>query len=1451
MIRYLNSKLYIYGASHKSRGVDHEWSTRRPRKLDQLFIDAPRCEMQRGQMQKGQIQKGRYVMFRSMFRVLVLLLAWTVSAEAAGVRFLPGDTAVGPAIGTQTAPAIAEGNGSFLAVWQDLRTSPFIGPPFFTEGRGFDIYMQRLDVNGAPLDSAPTLIAQRFGDQTAPQIAWNGENWLVAWGGPNSTLFNHRIQAVRIAPDGTVLDDPAIAVHNSGDKSNFALTANGTEWLVTAHGVHSGENDFRGVRISGSGVVLNLGGTQLLAATSSLYPFDVVSAQGEYLFVWGNSSTAPRGLRFNANLDLIGGPFPVNSLNIASNGTGYFLTWLDRDASFDPVVLGQRLSVDGFPGPVVTLAGTGGGLALFNPAQLDIGWDGGDWWASWLETTRGVVFSRMTPADVVLDFGGLPVDPAAPNRHAEEHAVAGWPGGGAQFLWSDNRAAGVGSQDIYSADVGFDAIPGPSAPVSISARGQISLDFAEGQDSLGNEQVLAVYLSEHSGVRKLVGQRLDAVGNVLDPEPFEIASGTGIGTPHVGFDGTRYMVVWPDGGQSWAKRVRPDGSLIDATPLAIMDSESPDVAGLNGTFLVVGTRPTISAHFFHPFSMRVDGATGLTLDPAPVLLGQYFARYPRVIAFDGRWLATWQRNVTHDNPNSSTYAAFVETNGTTAGEFGYGGGAGAPDLATSGDRVLFVWRVHSAGSGHNDVVGRLMLADGTFVGAGFAISAAPSPLREFDPDVAWNGTEFVVAWTDERSEVIYFDNRTEVFAARVMPDGTVLDPAGFAVGDLAEQEIHPSVASIGGRTIIAHSSFRDDPALQAYRIGYQVFGNTPVGNRWPVAVVSATPASGVVALPVSFSATGSSDPDGTIASYAWNFGDGSAGTGASPSQTYTVAGEYVAELTVTDNQGATTSNTARIIVAPINQPPVAVASADRLSGSAPLSIEYQAAGSYDPDDGIAQFFWEFGDGGTYFGGTAYHTYSVAGTFITTLTITDQSGATADATLTITVDAPNQPPMAVAGATPLFGDSPLSVDFSAAGSGDADGTISGYSWNFGDGDVSTETNPTHVYAVGGLYDAVLTVTDNEGASGTDMVSIDVAQGDITSVANADLATGPGAIAAGTFWDTQTDDGVYEELIEGESGGKPSKRRSQLSHTWTIPVAPGVSHSFHVDAYHTDSGENDNFAFAYSRDGSTFAPMLVVDATVPGGPLQSYTFPENVSGTLYVQVTDTDRTQGYRALDTLYVDEMFVVTSSSGGDTTPPAAPAGLVATAGDGSVSLDWPDNAEPDLAGYTVYRATTTGGPYAPLTGVLIAQSAYIDSAVTNGTTYYYVVTASDGSGNESVLSAEDSATPQATGGATTMHIATISVRGVNAGRGAKTGQATVTVLDNQGSPVASAAVTGNFTGGLVETGRSGTTGANGIAVITSAGSKKRLSFTFCVTGVTGGGLDYDPAANPATCATY
>jgi chitodextrinase len=85
-------------------------------------------------------------------------------------------------------------------------------------------------------------------------------------------------------------------------------------------------------------------------------------------------------------------------------------------------------------------------------------------------------------------------------------------------------------------------------------------------------------------------------------------------------------------------------------------------------------------------------------------------------------------------------------------------------------------------------------------------------------------------------------------------------------------------------------------------------------NQAPTAVVSASPTSGLAPLTVFFNGAGSFDPDGAVVSYAWDFGDGTTGSGPTVSHTYAGRGNYSAKLTVTDTQGATGSATVTITV---------------------------------------------------------------------------------------------------------------------------------------------------------------------------------------------------------------------------------------------------------------------------------------------------------------------------------------------------------------------------------------------------------------------------------------------------------------------------------------------------------------------------------------------------------
>jgi PKD repeat protein len=157
----------------------------------------------------------------------------------------------------------------------------------------------------------------------------------------------------------------------------------------------------------------------------------------------------------------------------------------------------------------------------------------------------------------------------------------------------------------------------------------------------------------------------------------------------------------------------------------------------------------------------------------------------------------------------------------------------------------------------------------------------------------------------------------------------------------------------------------------------------------------------------------------------------------------------------------------------------------------PLQVAFDGSASSDSDGSIASHAWNFGDSTTGSGATATHTYTAVGTYTATLTVTDNNGATAARTATITVQAvPNANPTASFTATPTSGKAPLQVAFDGSASSDTDGTIASYQWDFGDSSTGTGATVQHTYNAVGTYTARLTVTDNQGATGTKIQNITV-------------------------------------------------------------------------------------------------------------------------------------------------------------------------------------------------------------------------------------------------------------------------------------------------------------------------------------------------------------------------
>jgi len=157
---------------------------------------------------------------------------------------------------------------------------------------------------------------------------------------------------------------------------------------------------------------------------------------------------------------------------------------------------------------------------------------------------------------------------------------------------------------------------------------------------------------------------------------------------------------------------------------------------------------------------------------------------------------------------------------------------------------------------------------------------------------------------------------------------SLVDESGnvLATGTSSGMNSNLSVPVLGGNYYIVADGVGTGDALTAYT-DYSSVGRFSLSGSWTAATVAnvapvalttgTTPTSGTAPLTVSFVGSSSYDPDGVIASYVWNFGDGTSSTLSNVSHTYSTAGTYNASLTVTDNSGAQSVGTVTIVVSAV------------------------------------------------------------------------------------------------------------------------------------------------------------------------------------------------------------------------------------------------------------------------------------------------------------------------------------------------------------------------------------------------------------------------------------------------------------------------------------------------------------------------------------------------------
>lgn len=745
-----------------------------------------------------------------MTPLLALLLALPAAQAPAlsAPKFLQGDAALGASAGQEAAPALAHGAGVTLAVWSDRRAllGGYAGGPVFGSSTGQsddDVLAQRFDAQGAPLDAVPFVISGAPDRQIEPLVAFNGQNFLVAW------RDGAAVRAQRVSPAGALLDPAPILVDAMAD--TFSLAANGATWLIVTESYSAGSGGLIGQRVAANGALLDGNGVVLLPETFYLhFGSRLASASGEWMMVTTDLN-GPVAQRLDAALTPIGPAFAAPSRSLASSGTHYLFAWQD----FAQRLLVSRMQSDGAlldpQGIVVSNSW------WWNNGATAVAWGNGQWWLAFPDINTGLSLARITAGGTVLDAGGFTHVAAA--LKPEQAVLAGLPGG-VQTAWLEDQPTSVGGLQSFGQVVAGPGSAGIKSPISTSAPAQVRPDFAEHADGIA-----MAYWSLEGATAHLKVALLDRFGNAPATEPVEVFAGPSgnASAPAIAWNGSLFLVVWSDRYTGISgRRMNADGTFVDPAPFAILLGEEADVAALGSQFLVVGAYAGSFYSNRSIYGARVDGPSGAVLDPSGIFVGGPFATSPVVDALGNRWIVAWQNHWSSGSTIADLAVQFVSAAGAAAGGFGVENLGYAPDIACSNDTALLTWRSGSIATPVADVKGQRIRADGALLGGTFAISAGS--WKEIEPAVCWSGAEWLVAWEDARHATGIHDGGTEVYAARVSAAGAVLDPSGFALAPQPGLSSQPALAGSQGVAVAGYSWMRRESPFATWRVAARVIG---------------------------------------------------------------------------------------------------------------------------------------------------------------------------------------------------------------------------------------------------------------------------------------------------------------------------------------------------------------------------------------------------------------------------------------------------------------------------------------------------------------------------------------------------------------------------------------------------------------------------------------------------
>jgi PKD repeat protein len=333
------------------------------------------------------------------------------------------------------------------------------------------------------------------------------------------------------------------------------------------------------------------------------------------------------------------------------------------------------------------------------------------------------------------------------------------------------------------------------------------------------------------------------------------------------------------------------------------------------------------------------------------------------------------------------------------------------------------------------------------------------------------------------------------------PQGTALSQAEVTTGSDGRATFTvtaPPQTGVGSSTVTVFAtpigSNSENATSRTVSIALSGVSNTSA----PSPAFTFTPTAPEVNQVVTLDASTTRDEGavcGSNCSYIWNFDDGSFGAGPVVTHRFSSARAHTVTLTVTDAAGLSVDLVQVVQVASVRPPTVVVVNTPD-PALVNLSTVFTATATPALNHSITRYEWNFGDGTSEITTSAsvVHVFTQVGRYVVTVTAFDDVGQSGIGAKSVTVTFAVDPPVANFVSAPTAPKVNDTVTFNASGSTvGAGGTITTYTWDFGNGSapVTTTTPATQtVYAAQGTYIVTLTVNDNLGRQATRTATITV-------------------------------------------------------------------------------------------------------------------------------------------------------------------------------------------------------------------------------------------------------------------------------------------------------------------------------------------------------------------------